>query len=755
MNIKQTINALALILSLSAGLPAIGAESTAPASVSNIDDCNVIWDSPSADAKGSMPIGNGDIGLNVWVEPSGDLLFFIGKTDAWDENIRLLKLGKVRVKLTPALSTTSGFRQALKLRDGTIEITTKEAKITVWVDANHPVIHVDARSLIGQPLEASASFEVWRKEKRPFGRAGASWGKEIFATGFTSLPAASYPDNVLAASAGRIGWYHRNVVSPWKASLELQKIEEVAKTQTDPLLNLTMGAILHGDNWAPVSDTELKTLKPAPAVSLRVDVLVKLTDTPEQWVAQLEAQAAANKKMPDEDCLAAHRQWWNAYWNRSWIFVQGNKAADAVTIAYNLQRWMNACGGRGGAPIKFNGSIFVVDNVGKKTFDADFRNWGGPYWFQNTRLVYWPMLTSGDFDQMLPLFDMYLKALPARKVATRNYYGHDGAFFPETLTFFGNYVDEAELGYGKNRTGKPDGLADNRYTRYYWQGGIELIALMLDYYDLTQDAAFRDKTLIPLAKEIITFFDRHWKQGPDGKTIMDPSQSIEAYWDCTNPTPEVAGLHYVLPRLIKLVPSDELRQSWQKALAAVPPIPVDKERNIILGAQRADHPLNKENPQLYPVFPYRLYTVASSKEDLKTGLNTWAKRRPGTRCWCQNAIQAALLGQAKEAQRYVNDNAGNVEPGFRFRAMWAVNNDYVPDQDHGGVLNCALQRMLLQYEGDNIILLPAWPKDWTATFKLHAPKNTTVEGRVEGGKLMDIKVVPESRRKDLDIRDAQ
>ena len=30
---------------------------------------NVVWDSPSKDATGSMPIGNGDIGLNVWVEP--------------------------------------------------------------------------------------------------------------------------------------------------------------------------------------------------------------------------------------------------------------------------------------------------------------------------------------------------------------------------------------------------------------------------------------------------------------------------------------------------------------------------------------------------------------------------------------------------------------------------------------------------------------------------------------------------------------
>ena len=39
-----------------------------------LDRCNVVWDSPSKNSSGSMPIGNGDIGLNTWVEENGDLL---------------------------------------------------------------------------------------------------------------------------------------------------------------------------------------------------------------------------------------------------------------------------------------------------------------------------------------------------------------------------------------------------------------------------------------------------------------------------------------------------------------------------------------------------------------------------------------------------------------------------------------------------------------------------------------------------------
>ncbi len=61
----------------------------------------------------------------------------------------------------------------------------------------------------------------------------------------------------------------------------------------------------------------------------------------------------------------------------------------------------------------------------------------------------------------------------------------------------------------------------------------------------------------------------------------------------------------------------------------------------------------------------------------------------------------------------------------------------------------ACQAMLMQTDGEKIFLLPAWPADWDCEFKLHAPHKTTVEGRVRGGKVVDLKVTPESRRKDV------
>ena len=59
--------------------------------------------------------------------------------------------------------------------------------------------------------------------------------------------------------------------------------------------------------------------------------------------------------------------------------------------------------------------------------------------------------------------------------------------------------------------------------------------------------------------------------------------------------------------------------------------------------------------------------------------------------------------------------------------------------------------MLLFANGDKIELLPAWPKEWNVSFKLHAARQTVVEIKVSNGRLTKLKVIPASRRKDVVI----
>jgi hypothetical protein len=62
----------------------------------------------------------------------------------------------------------------------------------------------------------------------------------------------------------------------------------------------------------------------------------------------------------------------------------------------------------------------------------------------------------------------------------------------------------------------------------------------------------------------------------------------------------------------------------------------------------------------------------------------------------------------------------------------------------------AFQSMLVQADGDKIMLFPAWPKEWDVDFKLHAPRQTVVEGVYRAGKVQSLRVTPPGREQDLE-----
>ena len=161
-----------------------------------------------------------------------------------------------------------------------------------------------------------------------------------------------------------------------------------------------------------------------------------------------------------------------------------------------------------------------------------------------------------------------------------------------------------------------------------------------------------------------------------------------------------------------------------------------------------------ENGHLYAVWPYGRHGVTGG--DLKLAQDSYAHRwhKGGPyQCWMNDSIFAAYCGLAKEATDHLAYRFVRTD-GLRFPAMY-THGDWVPDLDNGGVCQNTIQSMLMQAAGRRIVLLPAWPKQWNASFKLHAPFLTTVEGKVENGKIVDLKVTPESRRKDVEARLAQ
>jgi len=689
----------------------------------------VTWDSPSRDSSGSMPLGNGDIGINLWVEENGDLLFYVSKTDAWSENMRLLKLGRVRVKFEPnPFAAGARFRQSLKTETGTIEIEAGDAKIAVWVDAWMPVIRVEIK---GQtPRTMRASLENWRDKPHELGPVEA---QSAYGLDGGPKPLYSEVDTVLPVRNNRVVWYHRNATSPWSAILKHQSLPA---TGSDPLLGLTFGGALE-PVAAPARNEHL----------LEIHALTAQTSSAQDWIARMEARIRQTNAFPLDSMRKAHVEWWKEFWTRSFIRVSGDRDADAVTQAYELQRFVNAAAGRGAYPIKFNGSIFNIDERTKDGhFDADYRRWGGPYWFQNTRLIYWSMIATGDWDLMKPLFKMYRDALPLAQSRTKIYFDIEGATFPETMHFFGAY---ANSNYGWNRAGKPAAWVENPYIRHYFSGGLELITMMLDRAAITNDREFIREYLLPLAKPILQYYDHRYGRDAAGKLIIKPAGALENHTETLNPVPDVAGLRYVLTRLAA-IDNDPL---YRKLLAAVPDLYV-KDGALLPAQEIYTKRQNVENPELYAVFPYRIFGIG--KPDLERGRATFAARQfKKTGGWQQDAIQSACLGLADIAAQDVAENFSTKNPGSRFPAFWGPNYDWIPDQDHGSVAMIALQRMLLQWEGDKMWVLPAWPKKWDVEFHLWGPRRTLVEGAYRNGRLEKLTVTPPERRQDVTIGEPQ
>lgn len=740
---------------------------------------NVIWNAPGANSSDSMPLGNGDIGLNVWTEPGGDIVFYIAKTDAVDALGRLLKVGRVRLSVPDCPIAAQGadgseipFVQTLDLPNGRIVVKWGEdanrAEAVVWVDAHRPVIHVEVKT--ARPSKVQAAVELWRNERRRITDATeldsiamTVSGREGEGAPDRFYPLFEDPDTVLDEPGDAVIWYHRNEASIWPKVLEVQELPEYAAAcpERDPLLGRTFGGLLEGAGMKRPAQgvVALESAAPATEHHIRVHVLTDRTKTPEAWVSGIKALRKEAGGVDARTAYDAHVRWWNEFWNRAWIHISGppdqEEAIRRLEHGYALQRFINACAGRGALPIKFNGSLFTVDGEDQGTrLNADYRRWGACYWFQNTRLPYWTMLASGDFEMMLPLFEMYKAALPFAEFRTKAYYGHEGAFFPETMYFWGCYRNCC---YGWNREGLDKGFVLNPYIRYYWSSGLELTLMMLDYADYAGDEPFARQTLVPLADAVVTFYDEHYPRDAGGRIRFTPAQSLETWWDVENPLPIIAGLRAVLPRLLSLpehASDEEQRKKWRRLLAELPPLPAVEEDGAarLLPAESGCKEIsNSENPELYAVFPYRLYTVG--KPDLDVGIRTFERRQvKGHEGWRQDEIQAAHLGLADVAADYLLKRAASKHAGSRFPAFWGPNFDWIPDQDHGGCLMKGLQSMLVQADAGKIYVLPAWPKEWDVSFKLHAPGRTTVEVVYQGGEIRGLEVKPQSQRRDVVFR---
>ncbi|SDT16388.1 hypothetical protein SAMN05216490_2630 [Mucilaginibacter mallensis] len=739
---------------------------------------NLTWTSQSKNSGESMPCGGGDIGLNVWVE-NGELYFYVSKSGTFDENNTFLKLGRVTIKLFPNPFGGTDFSQQLHLQDGSVIIDGKNGNLStqvkLWVDVYRPVVHVEINS--SEPIKTEADYESWRYRDRNANglennQDSRKWSKDGVVK--------TLKDNITFKN-NMVQFYHQNQDSTvFDATVHEQGMDAVKSGMFNPLAHLVFGGMLKADGMQAAGTNEgkyqntdfegwrLQSTKAKTTQNIEVYLNTSYVNSSQLWAQKLDSvvrDAASNRKT----ALQNTQNWWKQYWERSYIFINPDNTNPQspewqAGRNYQLFRYMLGCNAYGTYPTKFNGGLFTYDPVNVDTtykFTPDFRNWGGGLMTaQNQRLVYWPMLKSGDLDMMKPQFDFYLRSLHNAELRSKVYWGHNGACFTEQIENFG-LPNMGEYGL-KRPTNFDKGVEYNAWLEYTWDTALEFCQMMLE----TEHYTGKDiKPYIPFIESCLTFFNEHYQYlakkrdinifDANGHLVLFPGSSGETYKMAYNSTSTIAALQTVLTTLLKLPPqylTDAERKNWEIMLKRIPPINFTQieGHKTIAPAKSWERINNIESMQLYPVFPWGIYGVG--KPDLDVAINTWKydtlaiEFRSGIG-WKQDNIFAARMGLIKEAADLTVFKLKN--SGRRFPAFWGPGFDWTPDHNWGGSGMIGLQEMLMQVDDKKIYLFPAWPKTWNVHFKLHAPYNTTVEATVKNGKVESLTVLPKEREKDI------
>lgn len=743
---------------------------------------NVVWNTPSRNSSESMPCGGGDIGMNIWVE-DGDILFYVSRSGTFDENNCQLKQGRFRLRLSPnPFKDATDFRQELKLKDGYVEIEAGGTQIQFWADVFHPVIHVEIVN--AQPLQTEVSYENWRYQERLIRKGEGQQCSYKWAPPKGTITSADFvsPKENVSSRKNRLLFYHRNPEQTvFDVVVAQQGMDGVKSQMMNPLKNLTFGGTLFGENLEFTGITDgiyagtdyrawnFRSSKAARKEQFCIVLHTDQTETVAQWEQGMQAalQRIAPKGRNSVKTIAQDkkqtRSWWNTFWQRSFIVAEGE--AQKITRNYTLFRYMLGCNAYGDVPTKFNGGLFTFDPCHvdeKQSFTPDYRKWGGgTMTAQNQRLVYWPMLKSGDYDMMHAQFDFYNRMLKNAELRSRVYWQHNGACFSEQIENFG-LPNPAEYGF-KRPEWFDKGLEYNAWLEYEWDTVLEFCQMILE----TKNYADADITpYLPLIESSLTFFDEHYRMlasrrgrkvlDADGHLILFPGSACETYKMTNNASSTIAALRTVLEtygqkeEMLRTIPSIPLR--YIEVKDSLNPASAPELKQTISPAVSWERINNIETPQLYPVFPWRIYGIG--RENLELARNTYfydpdaIKFRSHTG-WKQDNIWAACLGLTEEAKRL---SLTKLSDGpHRFPAFWGPGYDWTPDHNWGGSGMIGLQEMLLQTNGKQILLFPAWPKEWNVHFKLHAPGKTTVEVTLKGGEVKDLKVLPENRKKDIII----
>ncbi|MCX5662719.1 MAG: hypothetical protein NTW19_23815 [Planctomycetota bacterium] len=684
----------------------------------------VVYRCLTPDPAQSLCFGNGPVGGSLHT-PDDSLLILISRADLWNENAAMGAIAAVRVRGRAGLFTKAvRVEQVCDLHDACIRVylhpdlgpdaapaSRQFVCFELTCVRGQDLLVLDVTDMTPNPGEIDVTIENWH--------AGD-------ATGAIDVPGWAGVETL-----------HVNRASAFAQANVDAKVDAAAAGLSDPLLGRAWGlCVATKDPHATTADG--RTLRLPPAAERRV--LIAAVARPPRADREIEravadvrdaGRALAMKAASTAGAmLAEHRRWWGAFWERSALDLRsGSGDAEYEERLWYVNHYLLACSMGGAYPPRFNGGTFLMDK--------DTRGWDHGYWFQNMRELYWPLPAAGHAQPMLDFFKFHFDMLPFIRLQSKALFEIDAPSFRETYHFWGP-GDAKRANFCNN---------------------LELCLLMEWYVLATGDEAFLRDKLYPLLAEIMGFFLAYATKGEDGRWHLAPADAIEVWPNVKDTMPDLAGLHYLLPKLVewggRFGADAATLERWKSFHAELAPIPIgrwtitrefwqgihanefhvetrhDPDGLFLPAADKIEPKAkrqNMENAELYVVYPWGLVDLDSPPAELRRAENTWTHRtwRLVNNGWAQDVPQLARLGMAEEARTTSIEHAlynqrfpsgAFISPaGAHFHGLLTAH----PYLDSAGVHLTGLQEMLLQSHGGVLRIVPSTSAQWSGRFKLHA-----------------------------------
>jgi hypothetical protein len=647
----------------------------------------------------SLGLGNGSLGVAEWA--ANGFTAQLNRTDTMPDR---KSPGQVTIPGLATMTSAANFTGTLDLYNGVLTESGGGMTLKAWVPSGKDELVVDVTGA-NPATTQTAKLALWT------GRSPA------------------------AAASGTIG----TLAETWVDNSE----QEPSGKTFGSLAAITAG----GQNVAAsvVSSTSVQvSFKPNTDGSFRV-VVGSPTWAGGNAATTASALLGSDATASESSLLASQSSWWNSFWAGSGL-VEMSSADGSAQYIENLRTiylYTEAASMRGTYP----GSQAGVTDM--FNFGQDHQNWTpSSTWLWNLRTQISANMSSGNFALNLPIFNLYLNALPNIETWTKAQMGgRPGACVPEVMRFNGNGGDP---GAGANAACSQPGSPN--WNALDITSGPEISLYIWHQYQATGDTAFLTK-YYPLMQQSAIFLLAYEVKGSDG-LLHANANAHETQWAVNDPTTDLAAMQALFPATIsaaqKLNTDASLVAQMQTAQTEIPayartdqatlqqlltPAADASGTDVIADSYQPTATIrNSENIGLEPVWPWNIISDTSSLEALAARTYT---HRPvtGGNDWSMDAIDAARLDMASEVQaKLISITQGHQVyiSGMADLGNTVGTESYV--EQASGVATAVDEALVQDYDG-LLRFAPAWPSGWDVSGTISVQNNTKVDVQVEGGTL--------------------